>query len=151
MLYTQQWMCGPDSPRYSKGRESDRMRKRVLIADDSSIVREILKVFLERRMDLEICGEAGDGLEAMEKAIALRPDLVLLDYSMPKMNGAEAASVLKKLTPDVHIILFTMYSEDIGRSVTSGIGVDAVVSKPDGITPLVKAIKVALAGNPPPH
>jgi len=127
------------------------MRKRVLIADDSSIVREILKVFLERRMDLEICGEAGDGLEAMEKAIALRPDLVLLDYSMPKMNGAEAASVLKKLTPDVHIILFTMYSEDIGRSVTSGIGVDAVVSKPDGITPLVKAIKVALAGNPPPH
>jgi len=127
------------------------MRKRVLIADDSSIVREILKVFLERRMDLEICGEAGDGLEAMEKAIALRPDLVLLDYSMPKMNGAEAASVLKKLTPDVHIILFTMYSEDIGRSVTSGIGVDAVVSKPDGITPLVKAIDAALAGNSPPH
>ena len=151
MLYRQQWMCRPDSPRYSKGRESDRMRKRVLIADDSSIVREILKVFLERRMDLEICGEAGDGLEAVEKAIALRPDLVLLDYSMPKMNGAEAASVLKKLTPDIHIILFTMYSEDIGRSVTSAIGVDAVLSKPDGITPLVKAIDAALAGNSPPH
>jgi two-component system response regulator NreC len=124
------------------------MAKRVLIADDSSTVRGILKMFLEQRRSLEICGEAGDGLEAVEKAMALRPDLVLLDYSMPKMNGAEAASVLKKLIPDIHIILFTMYSEDIGRAVTSAIGVDAVLSKPDGITPLVKAIDAALGGNP---
>ncbi len=123
------------------------MAKRVLIADDNSTVRDILKMFLEQRTDLEICGEASDGLEAVEKALALRPDLLLLDYSMPKMNGAEAASVLKKLTPDVHIILFTMYSEDIGKAVTSAIGVDAVLSKPDGITPLVKAIDAALGGN----
>ncbi len=123
------------------------MAKRVLIADDSSTVRDILKMFLEQRMDLEICGEASDGLEAVEKAVALRPDLLLLDYSMPKMNGAEAASVLKKLIPDVHIILFTMYSEEIGKAVTSAIGVDAVLSKPDGITPLVKAIDAALGSN----
>ena len=125
----------------------DGMAKRVLIADDSSTVRDILKMFLEQRMDLEICGEASDGLEAVEKAVALRPDLLLLDYSMPKMNGAEAASVLKKLIPDVHIILFTMYSEEIGKAVTSAIGVDAVLSKPDGITPLVKAIDAALGSN----
>jgi two-component system, NarL family, response regulator NreC len=123
------------------------MAKRVLIADDSSTVRDILKMFLEQRAELDICGEAADGLEAVEKAIALRPDLVLLDYSMPKMNGAEVASVLKKLIPEIHIILFTMYSEDIGRSVTSAIGIDAVLSKPEGITPLVKAIDAVLAGN----
>jgi DNA-binding NarL/FixJ family response regulator len=127
------------------------MRKRLLIADDSSTVRDVLRIFLEQRTSLEICGEAADGQEAVEKAMALRPDLVLLDYSMPKMNGAEAASVLKRLIPEIHIILFTMYSEDIGRSVMSAIGVDAVLSKPDGITPLVKAIDAALAGHPPPH
>jgi two-component system response regulator NreC len=130
------------------GRVFDRMAKRILIADDSGTVRNILKMFLEQRAQVEICGEAADGQEAVEKAIALRPDLVLLDFSMPKMNGAEAASVLKKLMPEIHIILFTMYSEDIGRSVTSTIGVDAVLSKPDGITPLVKAIDAALAGGP---
>jgi DNA-binding NarL/FixJ family response regulator len=144
-------MCRPGSPRYCVCRVSNRMRKRVLIADDSSAVRDVLKIFLEQRAELEICGEAADGLEAVEKATALRPDLVLLDYSMPKMNGAEAASVLKKLMPEIHIILFTMYSEDIGRSVTFAIGVDAVLSKPDGITPLVKAIDAALASEPPPH
>ncbi len=127
------------------------MAKRILIADDSSTVRDVLKIFLEQRAELEICGEAADGQEAVEKAVALRPDLVLLDYSMPKMNGAEAASILKRLIPEIHIILFTMYSEDIGRSVTSAIGIDAVLSKPDGITPLVKAIDAALAGNSPPH
>jgi DNA-binding NarL/FixJ family response regulator len=127
------------------------MAKRILIADDSSTVRDVLRIFLEQRAELEICGEAADGQEAVEKAVALRPDLVLLDYSMPKMNGAEAASILKGLIPEIHIILFTMYSEDIGRSVTSAIGIDAVLSKPDGITPLVKAIDAALAGNSPPH
>jgi two-component system, NarL family, response regulator NreC len=140
-------MCRPVSSRYFVGRVSDGMAKRVLIADDSSTVRDILKMFLEQRAELDICGEAADGLEAVEKAIALRPDLVLLDYSMPKMNGAEVASVLKRLIPEIHIILFTMYSEDIGRSVTSAIGIDAVLSKPEGITPLVKAIDAVLAGN----
>jgi DNA-binding NarL/FixJ family response regulator len=59
---------------------------------------------------------------------------------MPEMNGVEAASVLKKMMPNVRIIVFTMFSENIGRSLTSAIGVDMVLSKPDGMRALVEAI-----------
>ena len=93
---------------------------------------------------MAVCGEAVNGLEAVEKARTLRPDLVLLDFAMPKMNGAEAASVLKMTAPEVRIILFTMYSENIGSYLTSAIGIDAVLSKPDGMTALVKAVDTAL-------
>jgi DNA-binding NarL/FixJ family response regulator len=85
--------------------------KQILIADDSDTVRRILKMFLETRKDLMVCGEAANGFEAVEKAKILRPDLVLLDLAMPEMNGAEAASVLKKSMPDVPIIVFTMFSD----------------------------------------
>jgi chemotaxis response regulator CheB len=67
------------------------MPKRVLIADDSSTVRDIIKLFLSVRGDLEVCGEASDGLEAVEKASASKPDVILLDFAMPRMNGAEPA------------------------------------------------------------
>lgn len=119
---------------------SDIKPKRVLIADDSGTVRSIVKIFIEKRTNLEVCGEAADGQEAVEKTRVLRPDLVLLDLSMPKMNGAEAASLIKKSSPSVRIILFTMYSENIGRSLTAAIGVEAVLSKPDGMAALVKTI-----------
>lgn len=118
--------------------------KQVLIADDSHLVRQTIKNVLAPRSDIAICGEATNGLEAVEKARTLKPDLVLLDLAMPEMNGAEAASVLKMTMPDVRIILFTMHSENIGSYLTSAIGVDAVLSKPEGITALVEAIDIAL-------
>jgi DNA-binding NarL/FixJ family response regulator len=118
--------------------------KKVLIADDSQLVRQTIKNVLAARTDLAVCGEAVNGLEAVEKARTLKPDLVLLDFAMPKMNGAEAASVLKMTAPHVRIILFTMYSENIGSYLTSAIGIDAVLSKPDGMTALVKAVDTAL-------
>jgi DNA-binding NarL/FixJ family response regulator len=120
------------------------MPKKLLIADDNQLVRQTIKNVLAGRTDVAVCGEAVNGLEAVEKARTLRPDLVLLDFAMPKMNGAETASVLKMTMPDVHIILFTMYSENIGSYLTSAIGIDAVLSKPDGMTALVKAVDAAL-------
>jgi DNA-binding NarL/FixJ family response regulator len=120
------------------------MPKKLLIADDNQLVRQTIKNVLAGRTDVAVCGEAVNGLEAVEKAMTLRPDLVLLDFAMPKMNGAETASVLKMTMPDVHIILFTMYSENIGSYLTSAIGIDAVLSKPDGMTALVKAVDAAL-------
>ena len=120
------------------------MPKKVLIADDNQLVRQTIKNVLAGRTDVAVCGEAVNGLEAVEKARTLRPDLVLLDFAMPKMNGAEAASVLKMTAPEVRIILFTMYSENIGSYLTSAIGIDAVLSKPDGMMALVKAVDTAL-------
>ena len=123
--------------------------QRVLIADDNSIVRNIVKIFLSHRPNMAICGEAGNGTEAVEKAKLLKPDLVLLDLAMPEKNGAEAASVLKKSMPDLPIILFTMYSEKVGSQLKSAIGVDAVLSKPDGLTKLANAVDAVVARRPP--
>ena len=125
------------------------MVKRILIADDSSIVRRILSMFLQTRKNVEVCGEAANGTEAIEKAKLLHPDLVLLDLAMPEMNGAEVASILKKVMPNVHIIIFSMYSENIGRSLTSTIGVDMVISKPDGMISLMKAVDDVLSPGQP--
>ena len=102
-------------------------------------------MFLQTRRNIEVCGEAANGTEAIEKAKLLHPDLVLLDLAMPEMNGAEVASILKKSMPNVHIIIFSMYSENIGRSLTSTIGVDMVLSKPDGIISLMKAVDAVLS------
>ena len=121
------------------------MHKRVLIADDSASVRDVLRTFLRDRNDIEICGEAVDGLETLEKAQRLKPDLVLLDLVMPEINGAEVASILKNKMPNIRIILFTMYSERIGKFLSSAIGVDAVLSKPDGMTNIVESINSLFA------
>jgi DNA-binding NarL/FixJ family response regulator len=115
--------------------------KQILIADDSKTIRRILKLFLQAQQNLNVCGEAANGFEAIEQAKKLQPDLILLDLAMPEMNGAEAASVLKKMMPHVPIIVFTMYSENIGRSLTSAIGVDMVLSKPDGMMALMQAVQ----------
>jgi DNA-binding NarL/FixJ family response regulator len=119
--------------------------KQILIADDSQTVRRILRMFLQTQRDVKVCGEASNGFEAVEQARKLQPDLILLDLAMPEMNGAEAASVLKKMMPKVRIIVFTMFSENIGRSLTSAIGVDMVLSKPDGMMALMEAIQTLTA------
>ena len=124
------------------------MPKRVLIADDSHTVRYVIRLFLGNRTGLEVCGEAGDGLEAIEKAETLRPDLILLDYSMPELNGAEVASILKKRMPAVPIILFTMYGENVGKAIASAAGIDVVLCKPDGITQLAETAEKMLAERP---
>jgi DNA-binding NarL/FixJ family response regulator len=113
---------------------------RILIADDNGAVRLILKDFLAQRPDVAVCGEAVNGLEAVEKAKALKPDLVLMDLAMPEMNGAEATSVLKHALPNLAVVLFTMFGEDIGRRLTTALGVDAVLCKPNGMRQLGKLI-----------
>jgi DNA-binding NarL/FixJ family response regulator len=118
--------------------------KNVLIADDSVTVRQVLKRYLSTRGDVVVCGEAVNGREAVQRAMALKPDLVLLDLAMPELNGAEVASVLKGAIPKTRIILFTMYSENIGKYLTSAVGIEAVLSKPDGVTELAAAIDSAL-------
>jgi DNA-binding NarL/FixJ family response regulator len=121
--------------------------KSILIADDSDIVRSVIRAFLERT-GYTVCGEAEDGLEAIEKATKLKPDLVVLDLSMPKLNGAEAASVLKSVMPRVPIILFTMYEEFMSQSLASAVGAEMVVSKPDGIGKLVECIQKLFGSRP---
>jgi DNA-binding NarL/FixJ family response regulator len=117
------------------------MSKSVLIVDDSQVVREVMRDFFETQADWKVGGEAGDGVEAIQKARELKPDLILLDFSMPYMNGLEAASVLKKMLPNVHIIAFTMFADALGSRLSSAVGVDLVVPKSEGLTVLAKALQ----------
>ena len=117
------------------------MLKSVLIVDDSQVVRAVIRDFFEALADWKIGGEAADGAEAIQKARELKPDLILLDFSMPKMNGLEAASALKKMLPDVHIIVFTMFADALGSRLSSAEGVDLVVPKAEGLTVLAKAVQ----------
>jgi len=119
----------------------------VLIVDDNQMVRKVMRHFFETLPDWKVGGEAEEGAEAVQKAAELKPDLILLDFSMPNMNGIEAASVLKKMLPDVHIIVFTIFDDALGSSLVSAVGVDLVVPKAEGLTGLAKAIQ-NLMGTP---
>jgi DNA-binding NarL/FixJ family response regulator len=109
----------------------------VLICDDYASVRNAIRAGLQRYSDFSVCGEAVDGTDAIDKATKLKPDLVLLDLSMPRMNGMEAASILKRLMPNLLIIAFSMYSELVGKSLHANAGIDAVIDKLAGIAKVV--------------
>src|SRR5712664_1105659 len=98
----------------------------VLIVDDSPDVRHVVRTFLERDATFKVCGEAGDGPEAIKKAEALKPDFVLLDFLMPGMNGIDVANVLRQLLPGTKIAIFSNYTHDFGARLSSAVGVDAV-------------------------
>ena len=117
------------------------MAKRILIVDDGEEVRQVLRAIIESRTCYEICGEAGNGLEGIEQALRLKPDLVLLDVAMPMLNGIEVASVLAGSVPNLPVVLYTMYNEMLGLSLASAVGARAVVSKADGITKLLECVQ----------
>src|ERR1700756_4161418 len=109
----------------------------VLIVDDYPAVRSAIRAGLERYSGFFVCGEAADGVDAIEKATKLKPDFILLDLSMPRMSGMEAASILKRLMPNVLIVAFSMYAELLSRSLPSTVGIDAVIDKLAGIEKVV--------------
>jgi CheY-like chemotaxis protein len=94
----------------------------VLVVDDNAQLRRIIRTQIESA-DLEVCGEAVDGLDALEKARALHPDLIILDLSMPRMNGIEAARELAQVCPGVPILLYTMHAGVVrgGRELPEGV------------------------------
>jgi DNA-binding NarL/FixJ family response regulator len=119
------------------------MPKRVLIADDNTSIRNIVKTYLTTKMDLDVvCEEAADGREAVEHANQSKPDLIILDYAMPNMNGAEAAQALKRSMPEVPIVLYTVF--EIPTNIVRNIGFDAVVSKPEGVDKLAECVRMLL-------
>ena len=116
------------------------MRKTILIVDDSDIVRRVLREFLTRHTSVEVFQEAADGRQAIAIAQAREPDLIILDLSMPGMNGFKAAAELKRIAPQVPILLFTMHD-----ARAEEVGVDAVVSKVEGLGPLAEQVTQLLA------
>ena len=89
------------------------MPKCILIVDDNPTVRKAVKSVLEAQPGFEVCGEAANGQEAVDKAQQLSPDLIIMDLSMPVMNGLEAARALRELMPDVPIVMFSVHRSGI--------------------------------------
>jgi CheY-like chemotaxis protein len=118
------------------------VRKTVLIADDSASVRLSVRLLLQGRHRELVVREAFDGMDAVEKAKKSKPDLILLDLAMPRLNGAEAAAVLKNDMPETPVILFTMTDLHID-SLCAAIDVD-FISKVDGIPKLLERIDALL-------
>jgi YesN/AraC family two-component response regulator len=110
------------------------MAKTVLIADDSAMIRKKLCEILLADEGYEVCAEAANGEEAIALAKKHRPDLIILDLSMPVMNGLDAARVLKRVMPEVPIILFTLHTEACKQLPEIGELVDLVVAKNDMVT-----------------
>src|SRR3984893_17941739 len=127
-----------ESPEHPLANQSVR-RRRILVIDDGDSVRNIIRIFLERD-GFEVCGKAADGVEAIEQAKKLKPDLIVLDLAMPRMYGVEAASILKQTMPDVPIVLLTLYQNLLGPSLASAIGVKAIIDKTDGMDKLVACV-----------
>jgi DNA-binding NarL/FixJ family response regulator len=86
------------------------MTTRILVVDDTQVIRRSLRQYLEQEGDLVVCGEAENGRAAIDRVRELRPDVVVLDLSMPVMNGLDAARAIKGIAPGTHILMFTLHS-----------------------------------------
>lgn len=130
---------------------NDAVRKRrILVIDDGDSVRDVIRIFLERD-GFEVCGEASDGVEAIEQAKKLKPDLMVMDLAMPRMNGAEAASILSQTVPDLPIVLLTLYRNVLGPALASAVGVKAIIEKTDGMDKLVACVHSLLNSQTAPE
>ena len=120
------------------------MEKRIVVADDNAAVRRALRGILELEGDWKVDGEAVDGRDAIEKAQKLRPDLIVLDVSMPVMSGLDAARVLRRIMPAVPLILCSLHTNDVLEKEASAAGVNAVVSKAQNMQVLVNKARELL-------
>lgn len=121
---------------------------RVLVVDDHESVRKGVCAILDSREDIEICGEASDGGEAIEKARALKPDLVIMDISMPIMDGISAAREIHKMSPETAIIILSMHDSKQLMERAKQTGLRGYVTKGQAGTALLEAIDSVLAGHP---
>lgn len=117
------------------------MAFRIFIADDHEVVRKGLIALLQAQPDWEVCGEAADGREAVEKAAEVKPDIVILDIGMPSLNGLEATRQILKVNPEAKILVLTLHDSDsVVREVLNA-GARGFLLKSDAARDLVAAVE----------
>lgn len=119
---------------------------RVLIADDHTLVRESLVSLLQQDGDVQVVAQASDGLETVEKAIATRPDIVVTDISMPRLNGIEVVRRLKEALPDTRVLVLTMHQEDEYVLQAVRVGASGYLVKDSAAAELLAAVRSLHAG-----
>jgi DNA-binding NarL/FixJ family response regulator len=117
---------------------------RVLVADDQEAIRKRVASIIQSNPNLEVCAEAANGLEAIEKAQESNPDLVVLDITMPDLNGFEAARKIKQIAPDTPILILTVHKSRQLMEEAKMIGVHGYVTKAEAGQCLLKAIDAVL-------
>lgn len=110
---------------------------RVLVVDDAEDLRFLLRMGLERTDHLEVVGEAEDGLDAVEQARALQPDLVLLDVAMPRMDGLQALPLIREAVPHVRVIMLSGFNEGTMAESALAAGADHYLVKGGSLTELI--------------
>jgi DNA-binding NarL/FixJ family response regulator len=118
----------------------------VLLADDHAVVREGIRRLLAHEADIEVVGEGADGNEAVALAAALKPDVILMDLSMPHMDGVEATRAIHRHQPDVRIIGLSMFDDDLHAHDMHEAGAVAYLAKSGPPEGLVAAIRRAARG-----
>lgn len=121
---------------------------RILIADDHEAVREGVRVLIEREQDWQVCGAATNGRDAVELAVQLQPDVILVDLLMPLLSGAELVRELHKATPKAGIVVFSSETSEEMITQLFPAGAKSFVPKSDAAESLVKAIRAASQGKP---
>jgi DNA-binding NarL/FixJ family response regulator len=123
-------------------------RARILVADDHEAIRKGVCAILGTRLDIEVCGEAANGQEAIAQAHALKPDLIILDITMPVLNGLDAARVIRITLPDLPILLFTMHDGKHIIDDAKKIGIEGFVCKSEASATLLAAVDAVLRNQP---
>ncbi len=119
---------------------------RVLIVEDHETVREGLRLIIDTQEDMQVCGEAGDGREAIRLAQELIPDVLLMDISMPGLNGLTAAAKLKRVAPQIKILTLTRHTDEAYLQELLQAGVSGYVLKQSAASELLRAIRAVASG-----
>ncbi len=121
-------------------------KTRILIADDHALLRVGLRTMLDTQPDMTVVGEAGNGRDAVSKARELRPDVVVMDLMMPKLDGAEATRQIVEALPETKVIILTSFgtSADLVRAISNGAA--GAQMKGSAIDTVIKAIRTVVAG-----
>ena len=117
---------------------------RILIVDDSRTVRHSLRVILEQHDEWKVCEEATNGREAVQKAELIHPDVIVLDLQMPEMNGLEAAKEIRKHSPEIPILMFTIHMSSQLKDEARKVGIRGTCAKTD-VGCIVKAVETLLS------
>lgn len=122
------------------------MSIKVFLADDHKILRESLIILLQQESDIEVIGEADDGHKAYQDILRLKPDIAILDISLPKLNGLEVAARLKKEDPNIKIIILTMHKNEDFVARAYQLEVNGYVLKENALEELLKSIRIVQTG-----
>jgi two-component system response regulator NreC len=119
---------------------------RVLLADDHTILRAGLRMMLNAQPDIEVVGEASDGRQALNEALALKPDVVLMDITMPEMNGIEATRQVKRMLDSTRVLILTMHENEEYLFQVLRAGASGYILKEAADTELISAIRIVYSG-----